>query len=115
MAQVGSVWLSGGEGNQAQAKVLRILRHPSYNTESADYDAALLELAEPLAFSKYVQPVCLPAPSHRFPPGRKCLISGWGYLKEDFCKQGPWQSGGKWGGLGRVNPPARAGADRPTS
>ncbi|XP_039180309.1 transmembrane protease serine 9 isoform X2 [Crotalus tigris] len=84
MAQVGSVWLSDGEGNRAQAKVLRILRHPSYNTESADYDAALLELAEPLAFSKYVQPVCLPAPSHRFPPGRKCLISGWGYLKEDF-------------------------------
>ncbi|XP_058019743.1 transmembrane protease serine 9 [Ahaetulla prasina] len=84
MAQAGSVRLSGSEGSQIQAKVLRILQHPSYNVESADYDAALLELAEPLAFSKYIQPVCLPAPSHWFPPGRKCLISGWGYLKEDF-------------------------------
>uniref|UniRef100_A0A670ZMR6 Peptidase S1 domain-containing protein n=1 Tax=Pseudonaja textilis TaxID=8673 RepID=A0A670ZMR6_PSETE len=74
----------GSEGSRAQAKVLRILQHPSYNVESADYDAALLELAEPLTFGKYIQPVCLPAPSHRFRPGRKCLISGWGYLKEDF-------------------------------
>uniref|UniRef100_A0A670ZMN6 Peptidase S1 domain-containing protein n=1 Tax=Pseudonaja textilis TaxID=8673 RepID=A0A670ZMN6_PSETE len=76
----------GSEGSRAQAKVLRILQHPSYNVESADYDAALLELAEPLTFGKYIQPVCLPAPSHRFRPGRKCLISGWGYLKEDFLK-----------------------------
>lgn len=99
MAQAGTVRLSGGEGSRAPAKVLRILQHPSYNAESADYDAALLELAEPLAFSKYIQPVCLPAPSHWFPPGRKCLISGWGYLKEDFCKRGPWRSGGKWDGV----------------
>uniref|UniRef100_A0A670ZMF0 Peptidase S1 domain-containing protein n=1 Tax=Pseudonaja textilis TaxID=8673 RepID=A0A670ZMF0_PSETE len=77
----------GSEGSRAQAKVLRILQHPSYNVESADYDAALLELAEPLTFGKYIQPVCLPAPSHRFRPGRKCLISGWGYLKEDFRKR----------------------------
>uniref|UniRef100_A0A670ZMR8 Peptidase S1 domain-containing protein n=1 Tax=Pseudonaja textilis TaxID=8673 RepID=A0A670ZMR8_PSETE len=53
-----------GVGSRAQAKVLRILQHPSYNVESADYDAALLELAEPLTFGKYIQPVCLPAPSH---------------------------------------------------
>uniref|UniRef100_A0A670ZLS8 Transmembrane serine protease 9 n=1 Tax=Pseudonaja textilis TaxID=8673 RepID=A0A670ZLS8_PSETE len=84
MARAGSIRLSGSEGSRAQAKVLRILQHPSYNVESADYDAALLELAEPLTFGKYIQPVCLPAPSHRFRPGRKCLISGWGYLKEDF-------------------------------
>uniref|UniRef100_A0A8C5S6S5 Peptidase S1 domain-containing protein n=1 Tax=Laticauda laticaudata TaxID=8630 RepID=A0A8C5S6S5_LATLA len=77
----GSERLAGGvgsEGSRAQAKVLRILQHPSYNVESADYDAALLELAEPLTFSKYIQPVCLPAPSQCFRPGRKCLISGWG-------------------------------------
>uniref|UniRef100_A0A670ZLZ3 Peptidase S1 domain-containing protein n=1 Tax=Pseudonaja textilis TaxID=8673 RepID=A0A670ZLZ3_PSETE len=86
MARAGSIRLSGSEGSRAQAKVLRILQHPSYNVESADYDAALLELAEPLTFGKYIQPVCLPAPSHRFRPGRKCLISGWGYLKEDFLK-----------------------------
>nr|XP_020649785.1 transmembrane protease serine 9 [Pogona vitticeps] len=84
-AHAGSVWLSGGgEGVGAKAGVARILRHPSYDTDTADYDIALLELAEPLAFSKYVQPVCLPAASHAFPVGRKCLISGWGYLKEDF-------------------------------
>lgn len=110
MAQAGSVRLSGSEGSQAQAKVLRILQHPSYNVENADYDAALLELAEPLAFSKYIQPVCLPAPSHWFPPGRKCLISGWGYLKEDFCKWGPWRTVGKRGGVAQKESSGQGGS-----
>lgn len=70
-----------------KANIGHIIKHPSYNTDTADYDVALLELTEPLIFTKYVQPVCLPANSHVFPPGKKCLISGWGYLKEDFCKQ----------------------------
>ncbi|XP_061456718.1 transmembrane protease serine 9 isoform X2 [Rhineura floridana] len=80
-AHAGSIWLSG---SAVKATVGHILRHPSYNTDTADYDVALLELSEPLAFSKYVQPACLPASSHVFPPGKKCFISGWGYLKEDF-------------------------------
>ncbi|XP_060088509.1 LOW QUALITY PROTEIN: transmembrane protease serine 9 [Heteronotia binoei] len=83
-AYVGSVWLSNTGSSSAKAGVGHIVKHPSYNTETADYDVALLRLADPLVFTKYIQPVCLPAASHIFPPGKKCLISGWGYLKEDF-------------------------------
>lgn len=102
MAYAGTVWLSGTDSSTVKARVDRILRHPSYNADTADYDVALLELAEPFVFSKYVQPACLPAASHRFPPRKKCLISGWGYLKEDFCKQDLpclWvsQAGRGWG------------------
>ncbi|XP_077188461.1 transmembrane protease serine 9 [Paroedura picta] len=83
-AYVGSVWLSHTGSSSAKADVGHIVKHPSYNTDTADYDVALLRLADPLVFTKYIQPVCLPTASHTFPPGKKCLISGWGYLKEDF-------------------------------
>uniref|UniRef100_A0A672UXQ3 Peptidase S1 domain-containing protein n=1 Tax=Strigops habroptila TaxID=2489341 RepID=A0A672UXQ3_STRHB len=67
--------------------IARIIPHPSYNTDTADYDVAVLELKRPVSFTKYIQPVCLPDAGHHFPTSKKCLISGWGYLKEDFCKQ----------------------------
>lgn len=69
-----------------RARVARIITHPFYNSDTADFDVAVLELGGPLPFSRHVQPVCLPAAVHVFPPRKKCLISGWGYLKEDFRK-----------------------------
>ncbi|XP_053228790.1 transmembrane protease serine 9 isoform X6 [Podarcis raffonei] len=83
-AHAGTVWLSGSESSAVKTGVSHILKHPSYDTDTADYDVALLALSEPLPFGKYVQPACLPASSHIFPSGKKCSISGWGYLKEDF-------------------------------
>lgn len=69
-----------------RARVARITLHPRYNPDTADFDVAVLQLHSPLPFGRHVQPVCLPAATHVFPPRRKCLISGWGYLREDFRK-----------------------------
>ncbi|XP_075392498.1 transmembrane protease serine 9 [Tenrec ecaudatus] len=80
----GTVYLSGAEASAVRARVSRIVKHPLYNADTADFDVALLQLASPLPFGRYVQPACLPAASHTFPARKKCLISGWGYLKEDF-------------------------------
>uniref|UniRef100_A0A663F756 Peptidase S1 domain-containing protein n=1 Tax=Aquila chrysaetos chrysaetos TaxID=223781 RepID=A0A663F756_AQUCH len=66
--------------------IARIIPHPSYNPDTADYDVAVLELKRPVTFTTYIQPVCLPDAGHHFPTSKKCLISGWGYLKEDFLK-----------------------------
>ncbi|XP_029772266.1 transmembrane protease serine 9 [Suricata suricatta] len=84
VAYAGTTRLSGAEASAVRMRVARITPHPLYNPDTADFDVAVLELAGPLAFSRHVQPVCLPAATHVFPPRRKCLISGWGYLKEDF-------------------------------
>ncbi|XP_072804138.1 transmembrane protease serine 9 [Vicugna pacos] len=84
VAYAGTTFLSGSEASTVRARVARIIRHPSYDPDTADFDVAVLELRGPLLFSRHVQPVCLPAATHVFPPGKKCLISGWGYLKEDF-------------------------------
>lgn len=86
MAYAGTTYLSGAEPGTVRARVARITPHPLYNPDTADFDVAVLQLDGPLAFGRHVQPVCLPAATHVFPPRRKCLISGWGYLREDFRK-----------------------------
>lgn len=100
MAYAGTTHLSGSEASTVRARVAQIITHPSYNSDTADFDVAVLRLGSPLPFSRHVQPVCLPAASHVFPPRKKCLISGWGYLKEDFRKLSPSQ---------RENPADRTG------
>uniref|UniRef100_A0A8D2F9H5 Transmembrane serine protease 9 n=1 Tax=Theropithecus gelada TaxID=9565 RepID=A0A8D2F9H5_THEGE len=84
VAYVGTTYLSGSEASTMRARVAQIIKHPLYNADTADFDVAVLELTSPLPFGRHIQPVCLPAATHIFPPSKKCLISGWGYLKEDF-------------------------------
>uniref|UniRef100_A0A452Q945 Peptidase S1 domain-containing protein n=1 Tax=Ursus americanus TaxID=9643 RepID=A0A452Q945_URSAM len=56
--------------------------HPQYNPGTLDFDVAVLELARPLGFNTFIQPVCLPLAIQKFPVGRKCMISGWGSTRE---------------------------------
>ncbi|XP_075300237.1 transmembrane protease serine 9 isoform X4 [Opisthocomus hoazin] len=86
-AYTGTTSLRGSDGGAVKMGIARIIPHPSYNTDTADYDVAVLELKRPVTFTKYIQPVCLPDAGHHFPTSKKCLISGWGYLRGDFCKQ----------------------------
>uniref|UniRef100_A0A672UYX1 Peptidase S1 domain-containing protein n=1 Tax=Strigops habroptila TaxID=2489341 RepID=A0A672UYX1_STRHB len=83
-AYTGTTSLRGSDSGAVKMGIARIIPHPSYNTDTADYDVAVLELKRPVSFTKYIQPVCLPDAGHHFPTSKKCLISGWGYLKEDF-------------------------------
>lgn len=86
-AYTGTTSLRGSDSGAVKMDISQIIPHPSYNADTADYDVAVLELKRPVTFTKYIQPVCLPDAGHHFPTSKKCLISGWGYLKEDFCKQ----------------------------
>ncbi|XP_075592296.1 transmembrane protease serine 9 [Balearica regulorum gibbericeps] len=83
-AYTGTTSLRGSDSSAVKMGIARIIPHPSYNADTADYDVAVLELKRPVTFTKYIQPVCLPEAGHHFPTSKKCLISGWGYLKEDF-------------------------------
>lgn len=68
----------------------RVLLLPDYSEDGARGDLALLQLRRPVPLSARVQPVCLPVPGDRPPPGTPCYVTGWGSLRP----------GGKAGGRG---------------
>lgn len=88
-AHLGTVSLLGVGGSPVKLGLRRVALHPRYNPGILDFDVALLELAQPLVFNKYIQPVCLPLAIHKFPVGRKCMISGWGNMQEGNGEQVP--------------------------
>ncbi|XP_059825259.1 transmembrane protease serine 11C-like isoform X6 [Hypanus sabinus] len=76
-AYMGSVELRQG----TRRDIKRIIIHPSYRTiNDHNYDIAVLELLNPLNFSKFIQPICLPSSSKIFPDGQHCTVTGWGTL-----------------------------------
>ncbi|XP_030918079.1 transmembrane protease serine 9 isoform X3 [Geospiza fortis] len=81
-AYVGTTSINGTDENAVKVNVTRVIPHPLFNPMILDFDVAVLELARPLVFNKYIQPVCLPLAMQKFPVGKKCLISGWGDLQE---------------------------------
>ncbi|NWW96247.1 TMPS9 protease, partial [Rhynochetos jubatus] len=81
-AYVGTTSLNGTDGNAVKVNVTRVIQHSLFNPLVLDFDVAVLELARPLVFNKYIQPICLPLAVQKFPVGKKCLISGWGNLQE---------------------------------
>lgn len=41
-------------------------------------DIALVKLAHPVSYDKYIMPICLPSSSVTFPCGMECWVTGWG-------------------------------------
>uniref|UniRef100_A0A8B9P0Y0 Transmembrane serine protease 9 n=1 Tax=Apteryx owenii TaxID=8824 RepID=A0A8B9P0Y0_APTOW len=81
-AYMGTTSLNGTDENTVKVDVARVIQHPLFNPIILDFDVAILELARPLVFNKYIQPVCLPLAVQKFPVGKKCIISGWGDTQE---------------------------------
>uniref|UniRef100_A0A669QD53 Serine protease 56 n=1 Tax=Phasianus colchicus TaxID=9054 RepID=A0A669QD53_PHACC len=71
---------------------LHSLHLPQFNPKTFHGDLALLELAEPLAPSGTVSPVCLPSGTTEPSPGTPCRIAGWGSLYEGRCHLAPMGS-----------------------
>ncbi|XP_052045234.1 inactive serine protease 45 isoform X1 [Apodemus sylvaticus] len=59
-----------------------IIMHPRYwGRNFIRSDVALLCLETPVAFNKYVQPICLPEHNFNLKVGTKCWVTGWGHVK----------------------------------
>uniref|UniRef100_A0A8C5Q3N0 Peptidase S1 domain-containing protein n=1 Tax=Leptobrachium leishanense TaxID=445787 RepID=A0A8C5Q3N0_9ANUR len=60
------------------AGVKRIIYHPQYTSTGDRGNIALVELMNPVNFTDYIQPICLPSESVTFPSGLECWVTGWG-------------------------------------
>ncbi|XP_023345529.1 chymotrypsin-2 isoform X2 [Eurytemora carolleeae] len=67
-------------GGKAE-KVTKIIIRKDYNVETSENDIAVLELVNPLVFTKTLGPICLPDTSFILQPGEQVLATGWGQEK----------------------------------
>ncbi|XP_054853599.1 suppressor of tumorigenicity 14 protein isoform X2 [Eublepharis macularius] len=71
-----------GNANVQKRGIKNIISHPNFNDFTYDYDIAVLELDNQVAFTKQVQPICLPDATHEFPAGKVIHVTGWGATVE---------------------------------
>ncbi|XP_031529550.1 serine protease 1 [Vicugna pacos] len=67
------------EGNEQFISASKIIRHPSYNSNTLDNDIMLIKLKSAATLNSRVASVSLPTSCAS--AGTKCLISGWGNTK----------------------------------
>ncbi|XP_052596767.1 transmembrane protease serine 7 isoform X2 [Peromyscus californicus insignis] len=71
--------------------VRRIVVHEYYNSQTFDYDIALLQLstAWPETLKQLIQPICIPPAGQKVRSGEKCWVTGWGRRHEADKKGSP--------------------------
>ncbi|XP_003745785.1 transmembrane protease serine 9 [Galendromus occidentalis] len=67
-------------------KIKRIVIHPRYNTQTNDYDIAILETESKFDFGgaeSFLRPICLPKEDDQIELWRVCAVAGWGKLNQE--------------------------------
>ncbi|XP_068963590.1 serine protease 33-like [Petaurus breviceps papuanus] len=69
----------------------QVILHPDYSgTDGSTGDIALLKLAQPLHFSTWILPACLPEVYNLFLTNKTCVVTGWGNVKEGVQLSPPY-------------------------
>nr|XP_015219956.1 PREDICTED: coagulation factor VII [Lepisosteus oculatus] len=74
------------EGTEQTIQVAKVIMHKKYRVQNTDNDIALLKLQEPIVYSAYAVPICLPQKelSERdLAAIRFSTVSGWGQMSEN--------------------------------
>ncbi|XP_018428505.1 PREDICTED: transmembrane protease serine 9-like [Nanorana parkeri] len=75
---LGAYQLQITNSHQITSTVLSIAVNPQYSSAGSPGDISLIKLSNPIAFSEFILPVCVPTASMDFPAGMKCWVTGWG-------------------------------------
>lgn len=84
-----SIWSLQAYRNRYQVE--EIVLSPKYLGVSA-FDIAMLRLASPVTYTKYIQPICVLASSDEFQNRSDCWVTGWGDIQEN-----EGEVGDRWG------------------
>lgn len=75
--------LKAGASQEARmVSVNRIVMHPNYLSRQVADDIALIHLKDPVEWSDYIQPACLPNPDQETFSGVLATVAGWGWTDE---------------------------------
>jgi secreted trypsin-like serine protease len=78
----GATALNSNPQTTQTIRVKNVINHPSFNSETLDFDYSIAKLTSPLSFNTNVKAACLPTAN--FVPGSVAVASGWGSIKN--CK-----------------------------
>ncbi|XP_027871972.1 transmembrane protease serine 6 isoform X3 [Xiphophorus couchianus] len=81
---LGKLLLNRSSSIEEVARVQQIHLHQYYDSETHDYDLALLKLDRPAyaLLTGHARPACLPPATHQLEPGLLCWVTGWGAQQE---------------------------------
>lgn len=69
-----------GDSTEQSSWAKQVIKHPSYDSSTMQWDLALIQLRTPMEMTDCVGTVCLPRRGGDVAPGSKCWITGWGTL-----------------------------------
>lgn len=67
------------EDGQMMRGVKEVIIHPQYSNRNYDNDLALLRLDKPVAYTRYILPICLPTEDLKI-IGKRGYVTGWGRI-----------------------------------
>lgn len=88
MIYAGRLQLNGWNPDESSHRVRRVVVPLGYTDPEFGQDIALVELSTPVVWSDRIQPVCLPYANVEFSSDMKCMITGWGDIREGVALQG---------------------------
>ncbi|XP_051959039.1 serine protease 33-like [Xyrauchen texanus] len=85
---VGRQQLHGWNPDETIHRVRQVVVPTGYTDPQLGQDIALVELASPVTWTERIQPICLPTASSQFSSDMKCMITGWGDIRDGVALQG---------------------------
>lgn len=71
-----------GSPDEEVRAISNVFIHPGYISTSLINDISILRMEEPVRFTDFIRPICLPPPTDDIRNGRLCTVIGWGRLDE---------------------------------
>jgi len=76
--------LSERDAGEKMVRIRKIFVHERYDDKPNNNDIALIMLKDPVQYTDYIRPVCLPDVRSSIITGQTALVTGWGETKDRY-------------------------------